>query len=167
MACSTLGRAQGRSLLPEAPAPERIALLSGAQQIFGSIRDQQLYRKDQLPARLPLLSGVLFSPASGGAVVTPAGRSPSFPLKPVQVGWWPVTATHHWRSGPRGPAKMAPSPAAANTSSVARLSPAFCESAVWVSLSFLRVSAITLPTEFRSSIMPIILGNKQTSRGYA
>ena len=35
MACSTLGRAQGRSLLPEAPAPEGIALLSGAQQIFG------------------------------------------------------------------------------------------------------------------------------------
>ena len=52
MACSTLGRAQGRSLLPEAPAPEGIALLSGAQQIFGSIRDQQLYRKDQMPAGL-------------------------------------------------------------------------------------------------------------------
>jgi hypothetical protein len=49
--------------------------------------------------------------------VTPAGRSPSFPLKPVQVGWWPVTATHHWRSGPRRPAKMAPSPAAANSRS--------------------------------------------------
>jgi hypothetical protein len=52
MPCSTLGRAQGRSLLPEAPAPEGIALLSGAQQIFGSIRDQQLYRKDQMPAGL-------------------------------------------------------------------------------------------------------------------
>ena len=52
MACRTLGRAQGRSLLPEAPAPEGIALLSGAQQIFGSIRDQQLYRKDQMPAGL-------------------------------------------------------------------------------------------------------------------
>lgn len=37
-------------LLPEAPAPERIALLSGAQQIFGSIRDQQLYRIDRMPA---------------------------------------------------------------------------------------------------------------------
>ena len=52
MACSTLGRAQGRSLLPEAPAPEGIALLSGAQQIFGLIRDQQLYRKDQMSAGL-------------------------------------------------------------------------------------------------------------------
>lgn len=51
MACCTLGRAQGRSLLPEAPAPEGIALLSGAQQIFGSIRDQQLYRN---PRALPL-----------------------------------------------------------------------------------------------------------------
>ena len=46
--------------------------------------------------------------------MTPAGRSPSFSLKSVQVGWWPVTATHHWRSGPRRPAKMVPSPAATN-----------------------------------------------------
>jgi hypothetical protein len=52
MACRTLGRAQGRSLLPEAPAPEGIALLSGAQQIFASIRDQQLYRKDRIPRDL-------------------------------------------------------------------------------------------------------------------
>ena len=113
MACSTLGRAQGRSLLPEAPAPEGIALLSGAQQIFGSIRDQQLYRKDRMPAALSLRRSLF--PASGGAAVTPAGRSPSFPLKSVQVGWCPVTATQHWRCGPRWPAKMVPSPAAANS----------------------------------------------------
>jgi hypothetical protein len=69
-------------LLPEAPAPEGIALLSGAQQIFGSIRDQQLYRKDQMPAGLPLTRSLF--PASGGAVVTPAGCSPSFPLKSVR-----------------------------------------------------------------------------------
>jgi hypothetical protein len=45
MACRILGRAHGRSLLPEALAPEGNALLSGAQQIFGSVRTQQLYRK--------------------------------------------------------------------------------------------------------------------------
>ena len=63
MACRTLGKAHGRSLLPEAPAPEGNALLSGAQQIFRSVRNQQLYRKDMLAgSRFP------FSPpAAGGA----------------------------------------------------------------------------------------------------
>jgi hypothetical protein len=116
MACSTLGGAQGRSLLPEAPAPEGIALLSGAQQIFGSIRDNNSIAKMRCLRALPLLSGVLFFPAVGGAVVIPAGQSPIVSLKSVQVGWWPVTATHHWRSGPRWPAKTAPSPAATNIS---------------------------------------------------
>ena len=51
---------------------------------------------------------------SCGAAAQYHDRHPSVPLKPVQVGWWPLTATHHWRSGPRRPAKMAPSPAAAN-----------------------------------------------------
>ena len=37
-----------------------LLLLSGAQPIFGSIRDQQLYRKDRMPAAR--LSGVLFFP---------------------------------------------------------------------------------------------------------
>jgi DNA-directed RNA polymerase specialized sigma24 family protein len=41
-------------LLPEAPAPEGIALLSGAQQIFGSIRDQQLYRKARVLRAMPV-----------------------------------------------------------------------------------------------------------------
>ena len=58
MACSSLGRAQGRSLLPEAPAPKGIALLSGAQQIFGSpashktpdsVRNQYFYPKHLAP----------------------------------------------------------------------------------------------------------------------
>jgi hypothetical protein len=116
MACCTLGRAHGRSLLPEAPAPEGIALLSGAQQIFGSIRDQQLYRKDQMSAgrASPLRRSLL--PRQRRRGWDSRRPAPSFPLKPVQVGWWPVTATHHWRSGPRRPAKMAPSPTAANTS---------------------------------------------------
>jgi hypothetical protein len=64
MACSTLGRAQGRSLLPEAPAPEGIGLLSGAQQIFGSIRDQQLYRKDRIPATSSLRRSLFSPPAA-------------------------------------------------------------------------------------------------------
>jgi len=55
-------------LLPEAPAPEGIALLSGAQQIFRSIRDLQLYRKDRVPAALPLRRSLF--PRHGGAVVT-------------------------------------------------------------------------------------------------
>ncbi len=49
MACRTLGRAHGRSLLPEAPAPEGIALLSGAQQIFGSIRSTTLSQRSDAP----------------------------------------------------------------------------------------------------------------------
>ena len=52
MACSTLGRAHGRSLLPEAPAPEGIAFPSGAQQIFGSIRDHNSIAKIRCPAGL-------------------------------------------------------------------------------------------------------------------
>ena len=65
MACRTLGRAQGRSLLPEAPAPEGNALLSGAQQIFGSL----LYRKDRMPAGSPLRRALF--PHQGAAVCLP------------------------------------------------------------------------------------------------
>ena len=49
MACSTLGKAHGRSLLPEAPAPEGKALLSGAQQIFGSIEINNSIAKIRCP----------------------------------------------------------------------------------------------------------------------
>ena len=126
MACRILGRAQGRSLLPEALAPEGDALLSGAQQIFGSVRTQQLYRKK--PDARGFVSSV-FSPsvapwlwAFGPDYVSPnqffvpsTGQSTAFPLEtsssPVGVRSPPLTI-----GGvvPTGPAKMAPSPAAAN-----------------------------------------------------
>ena len=91
MACRTLGRAQGRSLLPEALSRRGRHSPSGRSRIFRSIRDQQLYRKDRMPVGGSSLSRSLF-PASGGAVVTSGGRSPSFPLKPVRSGWSPLTA---------------------------------------------------------------------------
>jgi hypothetical protein len=43
---------------------EGIALLSGAQQIFGSIRDQQLYRKDPIPGDLVSTAFSFFPPAA-------------------------------------------------------------------------------------------------------
>src|SRR5712692_8454955 len=55
-----------------------------------------------------------FSPPAARCGYDSSGRSPSSPVKPVQSVWCPVTATHHWRRGPRWPVKMAPSPAAAN-----------------------------------------------------
>ena len=113
MACSTLGRAHGRSLLPEAPAPEGIAFPSGAQQIFGSIRDHNSIAKIGCPRALPLRRS-LFPRQRRRGSDSCRPVTPSFPLKSVQVGWWPVTATYHWRSGPRRPAKMVPSPGAAN-----------------------------------------------------
>src|ERR1700685_1402058 len=48
-----------------------MALLSGAQQVFGSIRDPQLYRNDRIPAG-PRLSGVRFPPPA-------AARLSAFP----------------------------------------------------------------------------------------
>ena len=68
----------------------------------------------------PRLSDVFFFPPPAVRLWTPvvpsrADRSPSFPLKPVPSGKCPVTATQHWRRGPRWPAKMAPSTAAANS----------------------------------------------------
>ena len=50
MACRTLGRAQGEVIAPRSSAPEGIALLSGAQPIFRSVRNQQLYRTDRILA---------------------------------------------------------------------------------------------------------------------
>ena len=104
MACSTLGRAQGRSLLPEAPAPEGKALLSGAQQIFGSIRDQQLYRKDRMPAD-PLQGVLLFPPAA-------ARRSPAANCFPHQFSPAGIPSPLPIIGGvvPTGPPKWLPPP---------------------------------------------------------
>jgi hypothetical protein len=109
MACWTLGRAHGRSLLPEAPAPEGMALLSGAQQIFGSL----LYRKDRMPAGSPLRRA-LFPQQGQLCAFRRSVNIVSFEnqFRPARVQ---STATQQWRRGPRWPAKMAPSLAAANT----------------------------------------------------
>ena len=113
MACSTLGKAHGRSLLPDA-LPWR-----GRHSSPGRSRSSDQYEINNSIAKIgysrPRLSGVLFFPANGGADMAPAGRSPSSPRNQFSRARSPVTATHHWRRGPRWPVKMAPSPAAANT----------------------------------------------------
>jgi hypothetical protein len=93
-----------------------MALLSGAQQIFG-INTSSITLSQRPTARGRVSQAGSF-PACVWAAVTFAvsltARSPSSRLKPVQSGRCPATATHHWRLGPHWPAKMAPSPAAAN-----------------------------------------------------
>jgi hypothetical protein len=87
MACRTLGRAQGRSLLPEALSRRGRHSPSGRSRIFRSIRDQQLYRKDRMPVGgASSLRRSLF-PASGGAVVTSASQAPivSFETSSVRL----------------------------------------------------------------------------------
>jgi hypothetical protein len=60
MACRTLGRAQGRSLLPEALSRRGRHSPPGRSRIFASIRDQQLYRKDRMRVGVSSLSRSLF-----------------------------------------------------------------------------------------------------------
>src|SRR5207245_2634229 len=77
---------------------------SGAQQIFGSIRDQQLYRKDPMPAGSPLRRS-LFPPSSGAAVCIPAApcflASPSSLLRLRSVTViFSATSSHRLASGP-------------------------------------------------------------------
>jgi hypothetical protein len=50
MACRTLGRAQGRSLLPEALPRRGLHSSPGRSRFFRSVRNQQLYRTDRILA---------------------------------------------------------------------------------------------------------------------
>jgi hypothetical protein len=85
-----------------------MALLSGAQQIFGSL----LYRKDRMPAGSPLRRA-LFPQQGQLCAFRRSVNIVSFEnqFRPARVQ---STATQQWRRGPRWPAKMAPSLAAAN-----------------------------------------------------
>jgi len=76
-----------------------------------SSRDQQLYRKDRIPAASSFRC-FLFPRHRRRGCDLPPFLLPvcHHPLKPVQSDWSPITATQQWRRGPRWPAKMAPSP---------------------------------------------------------
>ena len=68
-------------MLPEAPAPEGIALLSGAQQIFGSILFNNSIAKIGCPATSS--QGVPFFPARG----KPAGSDDEAKKQEEWKGW--------------------------------------------------------------------------------
>ena len=88
MACSTLGRAQGRSLLPEA------LLRRGSHSSPGRSRSSHQYELNNSIAKIgypPLgRSGVPSFPASGAAAMTPADQTTI-----AFSSWWPVTATYY------------------------------------------------------------------------
>lgn len=75
-ACRTLGKAHGRSLLPEALPWRGIAILSGAQQIFRSVRNRQLYRKNR----------TLAPPAAARRAPLAHGRSTMISLGETEAG---------------------------------------------------------------------------------
>jgi hypothetical protein len=87
----------------------------GRSRSSDPIRDHNSIAMIRWPAVSASQAFPLFPPAAA-RLLTPAPASRHrLPLQSVQADWWPVTATHHWRSGPRRTAKMAPSPAAANS----------------------------------------------------
>jgi hypothetical protein len=100
-----------------------MALLSGAQQVFGSIEIHNSIAKiGSLRTRFP--SALFFSAYGGADVSLPWDPEPVLFLLPVSLHLLfeisstrsrrPVAATEHWRRGPRRSAEMAPFPAAAN-----------------------------------------------------
>jgi hypothetical protein len=113
MACRTLGRAQGRSLLPEALSRRGRHSPSGAAESSHQNAINNSIAEIGCPLG-PRLSAVHFFPARGGAVVT--FRRP-VPIVSFETSSVRLVSTHRYtalaaRSG--WTAKMAPSPAAAN-----------------------------------------------------
>jgi len=77
MACRTLGRAQGRSLLPEALPRRGLHSSPGAQPVFRSVRNQQLYRTDRILAgpASPVFSIFFAGAAAPNGCAAASGRS--------------------------------------------------------------------------------------------
>ena len=82
MACSTLGRAQGRSLLPEALPRRGWHSSPGRSRSSGQLRNQQLYRTDRILAGGPLPRCSQFSSPSRQTQTAASGRGAERLLAP-------------------------------------------------------------------------------------